>query len=100
MRIAEDTGVIRVGEFSFANWYFTGYGKTEGSVNIVKGIKRSNDIFFYKLAEKIGVDRLSETAKKFGLGKILGIDLGGEQAGLVPTEEWKQENIGDRWYFL
>ncbi|HBB76464.1 MAG: hypothetical protein A2186_04520 [Candidatus Levybacteria bacterium RIFOXYA1_FULL_41_10] len=94
----EDTGVIRVGEFSFANWYFTGYGKTEGSVNIVKGIKRSNDIFFYKLAEKIGVDRLSETAKKFGLGKILGIDLGGEQAGLVPTEEWKQENIGDRWY--
>ena len=49
----EDTGVLTVGAFSFANWYFTQYGKTEGSVDIVKAIKRSNDIFFYKLAEKV-----------------------------------------------
>ncbi|MBI2421090.1 MAG: hypothetical protein HYV38_03330, partial [Candidatus Levybacteria bacterium] len=43
----EDKGIIRVGEFSFANWYFTGYGRTDGVVNVVKGLARSNDIFFY-----------------------------------------------------
>ncbi len=65
----EDTGVIRIGEFSFANWYFTSYGGKDGNVNVVKGIKRSNDIFFYKLAEKVGVERLSEMAREFGIGK-------------------------------
>lgn len=94
----EDTGVLRVGDFSFSNWYYTGYGGTDGMVNIVKGIKRSNDIFFYKLAEKVGVDKVSEVAKKFGLGAKLGIDLQGEEAGIVPTPEWKLKNIGEQWY--
>ena len=94
----QDTGVLQVGAFSFSNWYFTGYGGTDGDVNIVKGIKRSNDIFFYKLAEKVGVDKISETAKKFGLGEKLGIDLAGESSGNVPTPEWKLKNIGEQWY--
>lgn len=94
----EDTGIINVGAFSFANWFYTDYGGKDGTVNVVKGIKRSNDIFFYKLAEKIGVDKLSATAQKFGLGKVLGIDLAGEEAGLVPTQEWKLKNVGEPWY--
>lgn len=94
----EDKGIINVGSFSFSNWYFSQYGKTEGLVNVVKGIKRSNDIFFYKLAEEIGVDKISEFAKKFGLGKPLGIDLEGEAGGLVPTQEWKKSQIGESWY--
>jgi penicillin-binding protein 2 len=94
----QDTGVVTLGTFSFSNWYYTGYGGTDGMVNIVKGIKRSNDIFFYKLAEKIGVDKVSETAKKFGLGAKLGIDLQGEASGIVPTPEWKLKNIGEQWY--
>jgi penicillin-binding protein 2 len=94
----EDTGVLKVGDFSFSNWYYTGYGGKDGEVNVVKGIKRSNDIFFYKLAEKVGVDKVSETAKKFGLDEKLGIDLAGEQLGTVPTPEWKLKNIGEQWY--
>lgn len=94
----EDTGVLKVGEFSFANWFYTDYGKTDGNVNIVKAIKRSNDIFFYKLAERIGVEKLSFFARKFGLGERLGIDLDGERKGLVPTEEWKKKEIGEAWY--
>lgn len=94
----EDTGVLNVGAFSFSNWYYTGYGGKDGNVNIVKGIKRSNDIFFYKLAEKIGVDKISDTAFKFGLDKKLGIDLKGEESGTVPTRNWKQSVIGEQWY--
>lgn len=93
-----DSGVINVGAFSFSNWYYTQYGKTDGVVDVVKGIKRSNDIFFYKLAEVVGVDRLSAMAKRFGLGEKFGIDLPGEGTGVVPTQEWKKESIGEPWY--
>ena len=93
-----DTGVLTVGSFSFSNWYYTGYGGMDGDVNVVKGIKRSNDIFFYKLAEKVGVDKISETARDFGLGQALGIDLQGEATGTVPTQNWKLKNIGEPWY--
>lgn len=94
----EDTGIINVGTFSFANWYFTDYGGKDGTVNVIKGLARSNDIFFYKLAEKIGVDKISSFASRFGLGKTLGIDLNGEAKGLVPTQEWKEKAIGEGWY--
>lgn len=93
-----DTGVLKIGNFSFANWYFTDYGRTEGEVDVVKAIQRSNDIFFYVLANKIGVDKLSAMALNFGAGKILGIDLPGEVRGVVPTPEWKIKNIGEQWY--
>ncbi|MBI2034980.1 MAG: hypothetical protein HYT11_04575 [Candidatus Levybacteria bacterium] len=93
-----DTGVVTVGKFSFSNWYFTMRGKTDGELNVVKAIARSNDIFFYKLAEKIGVDNISDMASQFGLGKRLGIDLGGEESGIVPTRLWKKEKIGEDWY--
>ncbi len=95
----EDTGILRIGAFSFGNWYFMQYGKTEeGKVNVVKGIQRSNDIFFYKLAELVGVDKLSQFAVRFGLGNKLGIDLFGEEKGTVPTPSWKKKTIGDSWY--
>lgn len=95
----KDTGVLKVGDFSFANWYYTDYGKTEPKpVNVVSALARSNDIFFYKLAEKISVDKLSAFAQKIGLGSPLGIDLGGEAAGLVPTTQWKQKTLGQEWY--
>ena len=96
--VVEDTGILRVGTFSFGNWYFMQYGKTDGEVNVVSAIKRSNDIFFYKLAERVGVDSLSKFAVKFGLGKKLGIDLAGEQNGTVPTRQWKKDITSENWY--
>jgi penicillin-binding protein 2 len=93
-----DTGVIRVGAFSFANWFFTQYGRTDGDVNVVKAISRSNDIFFYKLAELVKVDRLAAMAKEFGVGRRSGIDLEGEATGVLPTQNWKKEVIGESWY--
>jgi penicillin-binding protein 2 len=94
-----DTGVLKIDEFSFANWFYTQYGKKEpGALNVVRALARSNDIFFYKLAEKVGVDRLSAMAKKFGLGEKSGIDLGEEDPGLVPTKEWKKKVLNENWY--
>lgn len=95
----EDTGILKMGEFSFANWFYTDYGKKEpGLLDVVRALARSNDIFFYKLAEKVGVDRLSAMGKKFGLGETTGIDLGGESSGLIPTKEWKKSHMKEDWY--
>ncbi len=94
----EDTGILKVGDFSFGNWYFLQYGRKDGDVDVVKAITRSNDIFFYKAAESAGVDYVSSWAKKFGLGNTLGIDLPGEVKGTVPTMDWKEKNIGEPWY--
>lgn len=94
----DDEGILRIGNFSFANWYYTQNGKTEGTVDVVKAIKRSNDIFFYKLGSLLGVDTLSQEAGKFGLGQKLGIELAGEASGLLPTKAWKQKTLGEQWY--
>ena len=95
----EDTGILKIGDFSFANWFYTDYGRKESKpLNVQRAIARSNDIFFYKLAEKITVDKLSGFARKMGLGSPLGIDLAGEASGLVPTTQWKQKTLGQEWY--
>lgn len=94
-----DTGVLTVGEFSYANWYFTQYGKKEeGDMDVRRALARSNDIFYYKLADMITVEKLAAMAKQFGVGQRLGVDLGGESKGILPTKQWKQENIEESWY--
>lgn len=94
----EDTGILRVGDFSFGNWYFLQHGRKDGNVDVVKAIARSNDIYFYKASEKTGVNKVSEWAREFGLGKKFNIDLPAEVAGTVPTMEWKEKVIGEQWY--
>lgn len=94
----EDTGVIFLGPFEFTNWYFTQYGKKEGLVDIVKALKRSNDTFFYRVGQLIGEKLLADEARKLGLGKKLGIDLPGEETGLIPDNDWKVKNIGEVWF--
>ncbi len=94
----EDTGVIKIGDYAFNNWLWTKSGTTDGMVNVIKALKRSNDIFFYKLGEEMGVDKIKFWAIKFGLGETTGIELPGELTGLVPDDKWKRENKGERWY--
>ncbi|MDC0529888.1 penicillin-binding protein 2 [Pelagibacteraceae bacterium] len=72
--------------------------KGHGIVNLRKGIQRSCDVYFYEVARKLGVDRLSETAKKFGLGSQVLSDFVEERLGVVPNTEWKKKNIGQNWY--
>jgi penicillin-binding protein 2 len=93
-----DEGVIRVKDYSYNNWYFTQYGKTEGTIGVSKGLARSTDTLFYKLGELVGPTRLSYWALQFGYGAVTGIDLPGEVAGLIPNPEWKIKTKGEPWY--
>lgn len=94
----EDTGILKVGDFSFGNWYFLQYGKVEGFVDVVRALGRSNDIFFYKVAEGLGVDRLADWGRRFGMGKPLGIDIAGEAGGVMPDIEWRKRVKNAEWY--
>ena len=73
--------------------------KGHGFMSLKNSIKQSCDIYFYELARLLGVDRLSITAKKFGLGtKVLGEYFENEKEGIVPSTEWKKEILGQNWY--
>ena len=69
-----------------------------GVMNMRTAIKRSCDVYFYEVARKLGVDRISETAKKFGLGKKVLSDFIEERSGVVPSTTWKKKFIGQNWY--
>ena len=71
--------------------------KGHGYMNLRSAIKQSCDIYFYEVARRLGVDRLSKTAKKFGLGKKVFNVFDEEKIGLVPNTQWKLKNIGRGW---
>ena len=69
-----------------------------GFMNLRNAMKQSCDTYFYEVARKLGVDRLSETAKKFGLGKEVFGDLFNiEKKGLIPNTVWKKNALGQSW---
>ena len=61
-------------------------------------LAQSCDCFFYELARRIGIRKITDTALNFGMGKKTGINLQGESAGLVPTKSWKKKHIGKSWH--
>ena len=72
--------------------------KGHGPMNMRSAIQRSCDVYFYEVARILGVDRLSETAKKFGLGKKVLNGFIEEREGVVPSTSWKRKYIGKSWY--
>ena len=72
--------------------------KGHGPMNMRSAIQRSCDVYFYEVARLLGVDRLSETAKKFGLGKKVLDGFIEERTGVVPSTKWKKKFIGKNWY--
>jgi len=69
-----------------------------GAVNIHNAIPYSCDTFYYMLGDKLGIDRIAKYATAFGYGEKTGIDLPGEQPGLMPSAQWKLKNYHARWY--
>ncbi len=94
----DDPGFINLGGIIFNNWYWTDHHKTEGSINVARALARSTDTFFYQVGERTGEKAIQSWAQTFGLGKKTGVNIPGEEAGLVPTEKWKREVKGEPWY--
>src|ERR1043166_9605984 len=69
-----------------------------GSIDMRRAIAESCDVYFYTVASMVGVDKINTWATALGLGVMSGIDLPNEVQGLVPSTEWKRENMHEKWY--
>ena len=78
----------------FGCWVKGGHG----AVTLEKAIYQSCDVFFYTLAEKLGIDRIAKYATDLGLGQKTGIDLPNEVNGVMPSEQWKIKNFKQKWF--
>jgi penicillin-binding protein 2 len=67
-----------------------GKGGNHGSVDLRVAIARSCDVYFYRLAWQLGIDRIAEFLAPFGFGQPTGIEISGEKAGILPSQEWKR----------
>ena len=76
----------------YRDWKPAGHGL----VNMHQAIEQSCDVYFYTLARELGIDRIEEFLKQFGLGNRTGIDISGEKPGLVPSREWKRQAFAKR----
>lgn len=92
-----DKGVISAGPLKFHNWYFLEYGRTEGEVDMLKAIQRSNDIYFYLLGGKLGPEKIKKWAEIFGMQQKTGLGLS-ESTGVIPSAFWKSDTLGERWF--
>ncbi len=69
-----------------------------GDVDLHKGIVASCDVYFYNVGKLLGIDRIDQYATGLGLGQRTGIDLPGEEPGLIPSEEWDERVYHHKWY--
>jgi penicillin-binding protein 2 len=96
--IAEDTKIVCPGHYTFRNRPFRCWQEGgHGHVNLHQALAQSCDVFFYKVGEKLGVDRLAHYARGCGLGLRTGIRLDNDATGLVPTMTWKLRRFGMPW---
>ena len=74
-----------------------GTGHAE-EMNLRDSIAQSCDVYFYELANRLGIDALAESLGDFGIGSLTGVDLPSEKRGILPNSEWKRRVIGSSWY--
>ncbi len=72
-------------------------GHVHGEIDMRKALVQSCNVYFYKLAEEVGLDRLAKLSRDFGLGVVTGIGINTEARGFVPTREWYMKTHGDRY---
>ncbi len=88
------SGEYELGDAKFHCWKRYGHG----FVDATEAITESCDVYFYEIAKRTGIDRIAATARKFGLDAPTGIDLPGEQGGLIPTRDWKRATRDEPWH--
>jgi penicillin-binding protein 2 len=85
---------IEIGKWKYWDWNKEGWGP----LTIFGGFAHSSDTFFFKLAGMLGIDRLAYWAHQWGFGKPTGIELPGEVAGTVPSNDWKRRVLNEQYF--
>ena len=86
-------GFVELGTRRFHCWRRGGHGR----MDMVDGIAESCDVYYYDLAQRVGIEAIAAMARRFGLGERHDLPLSGVSEGLIPTREWKRENRGADW---
>ena len=73
-------------------------GEAFGWIDFYQAMAKSDNVYFYEMGRRLGIDRLAAMSRAFGLGKKTGIDLPGETEGNVASEEYKREVFNQDWY--
>ena len=97
------TAILDTGTFMFGNHRFRSHGDGGlGMVDMYRSIVKSSNVYYYSLANEMGVDLIHEQLEPFGFGRLTGIDLKGEVRGVLPSTEWKRRTYKrpelQRWY--
>jgi penicillin-binding protein 2 len=94
-----DTVIQDNGTFLFGNRVFRDSNKVPlGRVDMHRSIVKSSDVYYYQLANDLGVNAIHDFMKPFGFGQITGIDVEGEQTGILPSTAWKEKRFKQKWY--
>lgn len=86
-------GYFNLGRARFACWYTYGHG----ALDLRHAIERSCNVYFFQLGLQTGLEPIRRAAAELGLGRATGIELEGEYAGLLPSDEWKRATFHDGW---
>ena len=96
--IARQTRSFCAGKMSLGNHLFHCWKEHgHGYLDVVQALQHSCDIFFYETAQKIGINKIAEMSRRFGLGQKINIGLENEKEGLIPDSDWKRRRFGEPW---
>jgi penicillin-binding protein 2 len=89
--------------YTFGNHTFRSHGdRGLGPVDMYTSIVKSSNVYYYSLANELGVDAMHDFMKPLGFGQITGIDINGEVRGVLPSQDWKKKAYKkaeqQRWY--
>ncbi len=86
-------GKMNLGNHTFHCWKEHGHGY----LDMEQSLQHSCDIYFYEVAQKMGIDKIASMARRFGLGKSTNVGIENEKSGLIPDTEWKRKRFGEAW---
>jgi penicillin-binding protein 2 len=87
------SGYMELGTHRFHCWNKQGHGNE----NLTTAIRDSCDIYFYEIAKRLGIEKITAMANKMGFGEKTGLELRDERPGLMPTKEWKKQRFNKSW---
>ncbi|TYB80537.1 penicillin-binding protein 2 [Maritimibacter fusiformis] len=86
-------GFVELGQRRFHCWRRGGHGQ----VNLIRSLSESCDVFYYEIAQEVGIERISDMARRLGLGQRYDLPLSGVAEGLVPDKDWKRRAREAEW---